>query len=83
MKTIELPHTNLEELESLSNEFRRINNALQKELSKLFVEEHFSPSNILWFATSIILFCTILVIHCLVKKRRNRSNTANQPISFI
>jgi hypothetical protein len=47
METLELPHTNLEELGSSSNELKTINNALQKELSKPLVEEHFSPSNML------------------------------------
>lgn len=84
LETLRLSHENLDSLETSRKELKDINDALERQLSKPFVEKHFSSSNILWFLTSLILVCLVLTIQHWIRKIRTKTTSpASTTVRFM
>ncbi|KXZ75556.1 hypothetical protein TcasGA2_TC031593 [Tribolium castaneum] len=84
LETLRLSHENLDSLETSRKELKDINDALERQLSKPFVEKHFSSFNILWFLTSLILVGLVLTIQHWIRKIRTKTTSpASTTVRFM
>ncbi|KXZ75555.1 hypothetical protein TcasGA2_TC031593 [Tribolium castaneum] len=84
LETLRLSHENLDSLETSRKELKDINDELERQLSKPFVEKHFSSSNILWILTSLILVGLVLTIQHWIRKIQTKTTSpASTTVRFM